>query len=142
MSETEVEPKKVMSWIDFGIFPESLMLTSGFSYDEIMALLKKKRQTSWAQALRPSKPIVEKSKWLAIEQDMIDDKTGDTYKYYFIIIKDPFDFSDMSFCTLAHEVLHIVQFNLVHHLDRNKEIEAEAYLHTHLMKQCLVALRK
>ena len=58
-----------------------------------------------------------------------------------IIFIKIFDFSDWSMCTLAHECLHITQFMLPEILDRNREYECEAYLHTHIMEQALNKLR-
>lgn len=60
---------------------------------------------------------------------------------FYIYIGEEFKFTDYEYCKLAHEVLHICQFLLPDFLDRNREFESEAYLHTHLMEQCLKAIR-
>jgi len=60
---------------------------------------------------------------------------------FYIILTEEFDFSDYAYCKLAHEVLHICQFILPDILNRDREYECEAYLHTHIMMQCLNQIR-
>lgn len=66
----------------------------------------------------------------------------DWLKTFFFIIIPRFDFDDDDcFVKLAHEIVHICQFFLPDVLNRNTEIECEAYLHTHIMRQALKKLR-
>lgn len=128
---TKLSPRITTS-LDFGIFPGWCSFSCGFTYGELVKTLK---SDGWADAIKYDRKLIEESEWLACSRE----HGGRTY--YYIILRDRFDFSDLSYCKLAHEILHIVAFHLPNILDRNREFEAEAYLHTHLMKQCLSALR-
>lgn len=135
------KPDKILQWLDTGIFPATVLFIHRFSYDETIKLLKKKKAKGWLDAFghaiqaHPS----EIGCW-ANSTVMENLKTNETITYFFIRIPN-FDFTDYDYCKLAHEILHLTQFMLPDLLDRNKEHEAECYLHTHLMKQCLKALR-
>ncbi len=132
--------KKQMHTLDAGIFPYKIMLTAGFSYDEIIKELKKQKCDQWALGLRDDKSLVESGKNFALHRTISHPKHGESTHLYIIFI-DPFDFSDWSMCKMAHEVLHICQFMLPLVLDRNREYECEAYLHSHIMEQALKKLR-
>jgi len=62
----------------------------------------------------------------------------------YIFLYDGFNFTkDYDYCALAHEIIHLLQFNLPRYgIDMHKETESTAYLHTHVMSECLEALRK
>ena len=62
----------------------------------------------------------------------------------YIFLYNGFNFAkDYDYCALAHEVLHLLQFELPRFgIDMHKEIESSAYLHTHVMSECIEALRK
>jgi hypothetical protein len=62
----------------------------------------------------------------------------------YIFLYDGFNFNkDYDYCALAHEVLHLLQFALPRFgIDMHKETESSAYLHTHVMSECLEALRQ
>jgi len=130
---------QVMKILDFGVFPGKLMFSHGFSYDEIMDQLIEQKCDGWAEAISKDKELFDNSQYTASYR--IVEKKGEHFHFYFIILQKQFQFTDYDYCVLAHEVLHICQFFLPDILDRNREIEAEAYLHTHLMKQCLSAIR-
>lgn len=133
---------KVLTWIDTGIFPASIMFCSGFSYKEMTLLLKKKKASDWLLGIRDDEVFLKKEgTWGVGMKRTIENKKLKTSKVlYYIIIKD-FDFSDGDYCKLAHEVLHICQFFLPDVLNRDDEHEAEAYLHTYVMGKCLRAIR-
>jgi hypothetical protein len=131
---------KVLSYLDTGIFPATIMFASGMTYAEIAQHLKKSKAKDWLDCFMFSDVKETMESWCALRRDMENIKTGEKKVFFYIIIGE-FDFSDMAYCKLAHECLHICQFFLPDALDRTKEFEAEAYLHTHLMKQCLTALR-
>ena len=133
------EYKRVLSWLNFGSFPGSVLFANGYEYDELIENLKRKRCGDWIKALKPSEDLARQAKNLTIVQEMVDDKG--TYQYFFLLMQKPFEFTDEDYCILAHECLHLCQFHLSAVLNRNKEYEAEAYTHTHLMKQALTALR-
>lgn len=135
--------KKVISFIDFGIFPGSVCLSNGYKVLDLIKEIKKrnKKDKSYKPFLLAIENIdkTDGSRWSAYHQ-VIRIKKYD-YFVYFIIITDPFLFLDGSYTNLAHEVLHIIQWLLPRLLNRQKEAEAEAYLHSHIMDQCLLALR-
>lgn len=62
----------------------------------------------------------------------------------YIFLYDGFNFAkDYDYCALAHEILHLLQFTLPRFgIDMHKETESSAYLHTHVMSECLEALRR
>lgn len=133
---------KTLWWLDTGIFPATVLFIHKFSYAETKKLLKKKKATGWLDAFGyaiANHPSGDGGCW-ANSTTMEEVKTKEKITYFFIYIPT-FQFTDYDYCKLAHEVLHIVQFMLPDILDRNKEHEAECYLHTHIMKQCLKALR-
>jgi hypothetical protein len=132
---------KVLHWIDTGIFPATVMFTCGFKYDDIIKMLKKKKAEHWHTGLGNDKELIDNGNYFALRRDIENSKTRKSKTLFYIIITEDFNFTDYEYCKLAHEVLHICQFFLPDCLDRNKEHEAEAYLHTHLMLQCLKVLR-
>ncbi|MBL8000181.1 MAG: hypothetical protein JNL32_16280, partial [Candidatus Kapabacteria bacterium] len=52
----------------------------------------------------------------------------------FIVLPNGFKGTKVDWCALAHECVHICQFILSNMLDRDKEVECEAYFHTYLMR--------
>lgn len=137
--------KKSITWLPIGMFPGFLMVSVGLKYDEIMSRLKKlPNGENWALALSEDRAKLEGNcKWFAFERTLVQQKSGAVAKHYYIILTEPFDFSDISMCKLAHEVLHICQFYLPDVISsRDREYECEAYLHTFLMDGCLQHFRK
>lgn len=132
---------KGMYWFDTGIFPATVMFVFGFTYDEILAELKKKKADTWAMAISEDRKLMETSNYLAMKRCLTNTKTNKSVDHFIIKITEPFNYTDYDYCRLSHEVLHICQYLLPDILDRNKEHEAEAYLHTYLMRKCLTALR-
>ena len=135
---------KVMAWINFGIFPGFVMLSVGRKYDEIMQVLKDAGEDAemYYVGLSDAPEVFESGFNFARARSVVnDDDTNERWVYYIILTRE-FDFSDEAMGTLAHEVLHICQYYLPWVLDRNKEQEAEAYLHTHIFMTALDHLRK
>ena len=132
---------KTMQWLDMGIFPGSTVFICGFDYDEIMSLFKKKRATQWWTGIENERSLIEKGNYFGLYRSIENIKTKKEVNLFYIIIREQFTFTDEEYCKLAHEVLHICQFFLPPILNRDREWESEAYLHTHLMRQCLKALR-
>lgn len=133
--------KKGLCFIDTGIFPATIMVSCGFNYSEIKKILTKKKASDWLAGLSEDEQFLQTGNWKAMKRVIEYKKFGKRTMFY-IIIPELFDFSDHHYCLLAHEVLHICQFFLPDVLERGREIEAEAYLHTHIMKNCLMELRK
>lgn len=130
-----------MYWFDTGIFPATVMFVFGYTYDEMIAYCKKKKGDTWAMAMSEDRKLMETSNYLAMKRVLENTKTGKSIDHYVIKIQEPFTYTDYEYAKLAHEVLHICQYLLPDILDRLKEHEAEAYLHTYLMRKCLSALR-
>lgn len=130
---------QVLSWIDCGIFPMSVMFSSGFSYSELMKLLNRKNGEWWKMGIKGDKELLCSAKWITLRRDVTHN--NETKTMFYIIFRDGFDFTDSHMSILAHEVLHVCQFGLPDILDRLKEHEAEAYLHSYLMEKILKVLR-
>lgn len=130
--------------IDFGIFPGVCLFVYNVSYDKIRAKLLKDKHYDWAAGISGDKELIDSENWRALYREVYNGRRKESRHLFFIFIKDKFKFNDFDYARLAHECLHIVQFYLTSNgpFDRNKEFEAEAYLHTHLMTQCLDAIRR
>lgn len=124
----------IIHGINFGIFAGLIAFTCGYTLKELKSHYKKNDGKIWLEGLKQLE-FPNTCRGMAVEV-----KVKGTYLYY-LIIRDPFTFTDDEYCTLAHECIHLVQFRLKDVLDRDREFECEAYLHTHLMSQCLKALR-
>lgn len=98
-------------------------------------------ESIYLKAIEGDEALLNDGKYFALRRVLEHPKHGKKI-CHFILIFDDFKFTDDEMCKLAHEVLHICQFYLPDVLNRDKEIEAEAYLHTHLMSQCLKLLRE
>lgn len=136
------KPKKVdiISWINTGIFPATIMFVQGFTYEKVVAYLKKEKAEVWQLAFEDCKDVAATGCWFASKRTL-DHKANGKRVCYFIVINGYFDFSDYDYCRLAHEVLHICQYMMPDFLNRMQEHEAEAYTHTHIMQQCLKKIR-
>lgn len=141
---------KGLFWLDTGIFPATVMLSHGYDYKGIQKALKntlkkkgvdKKQIGLWSMGAENRQKEINESKYLAFSVEVKNSKSGANVNLYYIVLKKKFKFTDYDYCILAHEILHICQFFLPQVLDREREIEAECYLHTHLMSQCLKVLR-
>lgn len=130
---------KVFNYLNMGIFPGTVMFICGYDYNFIIKHAKKNKITEWIPAIESKQGMFEGAAYFAGRADVT--QKGKTKKFFFIYLKEQFTFTDWEYCALAHECLHICQFYIGDVLERDREIEAEAYLHTHLMKQCLDKLR-
>jgi hypothetical protein len=140
-------PKKenetsIIHWIDVPPFRASIMFMSGFKFQEVIDHLKTLDDSEeWIEALSsPGEEEFFTESYMAASLRTVE-KEGKSRKYFFIWTRDVFQFTDYEYCALAHEVVHICQFLLPTHCDRNKETEFEAYTHTYIMEECLKAIR-
>ena len=118
------------------------MFSAGFSHKEIAQLLKRKKATDWLVGISNESDInLINNNWCCLKRELVRSKTNETKTYFYINLNNCFEFTDYDYCKLAHEITHLCQFFLPDVLDRTKEIEAEAYFHTHIMQQCLKILR-
>lgn len=138
--------------INLGIYPGYVLFSNGFNYDELMGELHKFEDGDWFRGIseETDRALIESGNYFALKRKVddweVDDETKEqkmiaSRTLYYIIISEEFKFTDFEYAKLAHECLHICQFHLPDLLDRNREWESEAYLHTHLMLQCLTAMR-
>jgi len=134
---------KTVTWANFGMFPGWVGVSSGYDYEELQAYFKKKRLFNrYGLVMKSHEEMFSRNNnGFAIYQEIQDTKTKEIEGLYFVVLRHPYDFSDEAYITLAHELIHIVQFFAPTVFDRNTERESEAYLHTHLMRQCLAAFR-
>lgn len=128
---------KVLHWLDIALFPGNFIFSCGFSYEELCELLNKKKAVKWREAIQ----LFEKSLKYEYCWGFTFSKNIDGEIHNGIIINKQFTFSDEDYTKLAHEVVHLCQFHLPTYLDRDREVEAEAYTHSDIMKKCLQALR-
>jgi hypothetical protein len=63
-------------------------------------------------------------------------------KHHFIMLLKEFNFEDKDYVILAHEITHLIQFQLPYFFNRDRETEFEAYTHSHLMTQFLEKYRE
>lgn len=135
------KPKKisVIDWVNTGIFSPVICFSCGYSIQELKNYLKKVKAHGWLDAVNAT--TLDDGTWYGLKRTIEVIKTKEVKNYLFIIIPR-FDFNDDDcYVKLAHEALHICQFYLPDVMDRNREFECEAYLHTHIMRQCLSKLR-
>lgn len=134
---------KTIQFLNTGIFSATILFSCGYTYDELSKFLKRRKADDWLLGISDVEDIrlIKNSFGIGMERRICNDKTGDEKILYYLYIRDSFTFTDYEYCVLAHEIIHILQFMLPRLLDRNNEIEAEAYTHTHIMKQCLEHLR-
>ncbi len=135
----KVKPQKGATFLNGGIFSAKVFFSCGMTHKEILKFLRKNGHPEWAYAIQDDRENIEKKSAVFTCKEL-SDKVASAH-YCYIILNEPFDFSDDNHTSLAHEIIHACQWILPDFLDRNKEHEAEAYFHTHLMTQCLGFLR-
>lgn len=148
-----MKKKKIqkIEFINFGIFPGHCLFAHQFSYEELIMTIDaeynskrwKDDEPFWKLGIgaESDKRLIDYGDYMALSRELVNASKGINKKLFYLIIKSDFKFTDYEYCKLAHEVVHLCQFYLPDVLDRNKEPEAEAYLHTHIMDQVLKILR-
>lgn len=132
--------KKHLHTLDAGIYPFKIVLSSGFNYDELCKELKKQKCDLWLTGLKDDKKFIDSGRNFALKRRIDGGKHNGSILFY-IIFRDQFRFTDYWYMKLAHEILHICQFMLPEVLERDREYESEAYLHSHIMGQALKKFR-
>lgn len=127
---------KHINWLNFGTFRGNCLFVCGFTYDETIKVLKRKKSYEWLAAFETTADMWESDNWGFASRREVMGKD-----YFFLIIKSRFDFKDKSVIYLAHEVVHLASFHLRDILDPMQENECFAYTHTHLMEQVYKILR-
>lgn len=121
--------KKHLHTLDAGIYPFKIVLSSGFTYDELCRELKKQKCDMWLTGLKNDKKFIDSGKNFALKRTISGGKHDGSILFY-IIFRDQFKFTDYWYVKLAHEIL-----------ERDREYESEAYLHSHIMEQALKKFR-
>jgi hypothetical protein len=142
MGSLIMKSKKLIDTIKIDVPPIEVMVSVGFSYDEIIKELKKQECDQWLEGLSEDKSIIDGGNYFALSRTIENEKSGKRTYLLYLIIKERFKFRDSSYCILAHECLHIVQYVMDIIGGLGKEKEFEAYLHTALMSKCLELMRK
>jgi hypothetical protein len=138
-----MKSQKILVWLNNGCYPGDIMFSCGYSTEELIKILKRRGEDcyEWMIAVEECSENINNHKFCAYSTQVKISKSKEPINVSGIFLRDVFRFTDMEYTSLAHEILHICQFLLPEYLDRNKEVEAEAYYHSHLMWQCLWALR-
>jgi len=132
---------KIIRYLDCGIFPSTVLFSNGFTYDELYKHLKKTGAKEWLYGLEGDKKTIDNGKFFALYRNI--EHKGHSIQLFYIIFTESFKFNDSSYTILAHEIIHILQFMLpTLNVDMVIEMESTAYLHSHLMNQCLKELRE
>lgn len=136
---------QIIDWLDFGSFPGTILFIVGHDYNSAIKYLKKNFKKSfwesaWPEALEEIKSkFDEKIDGFAGRYVMTHKSKGE--QITMILCLKNFNFTDGDYSVLAHEILHLINFELKTLLDRDREHEAEAYTHTHIMMSALNKLR-
>lgn len=132
---------KMIGWLDMGIWPFSIMICVGHTHEEIVKHLKKIKADDWLAGINDEAVLINSGNNFALKRELENEKTGKRTNYFYIILREPFDFSDEHMIILAHESLHICQFALKIIFDMEREWEAVAYTHSYIMEKTLQKLR-
>lgn len=145
VEKPEHEPEnthvKMNRYLNAGIFPFTVMLVVGYNYDELCEALDRTNAFGWKEAIKEDKDRINSTAYQTMARYVSKDDEP-AVEYFFIYLKNQFRFTDWDMCMLAHEVLHVCQFAMKDILNMEREYEAVAYTHTHLMTQCLKELRE
>lgn len=138
-----MKSQKILVWLNNGCYPGHTMFSCGYTPDELINKLKRGNEDAyvWKVAVEERKEMLERVVWCAYSSEVYISKSSSPIHVTGIFLKNRFEFKDDDFVKLSHEITHICQFFLPEFLDRDKEHEAEAYFHSHLMTQCLERLR-
>lgn len=128
-----------------------LLFVSGYSCDEVLDYVRENIQLELGSVTKIRKSGLKKREWLDFVEAFRESfdklkKGSENYTQgsyisdtkldqHMILMKEGFDIKNPeNMISLAHEVLHLCQAFLPTYLDRDEEHEAEAYLHSHIMR--------
>ncbi len=137
-----VKSKKVIGTIHCEMFSSVILLCYNVRQQEILKKLLSwdKDVRYWHDGIKNEVNHFEKPSWGFVLKRIVT-RGKDEKTLFYLVIKNKFRFDDFDYCSLAHEVVHLCQFILPDILDRDREIEAEAYFHSYLMTKVLDAIR-
>lgn len=134
---------RTLGFIDNGCYFGNVLVNVGYTKQEVIDWLISRQNNpkginEWVEVLKQTE-IIEKSLAQCSVQEW---HNGPHMKIMPIIwFKNPFSFTDKEMVILAHEIVHLCQMYLADYLRRDREFEAEAYYHSHIMQQCLNLIR-
>lgn len=128
-----------MYMLNFGSFPGKVLFTVGFTYDEICKALKRQEQTGWLAEFETTKHNFDTEHCVGFCARRLG---KDKCQYYFLHLRDNFNYTEKHHITLSHELIHLCSYHLPDYLDVLKENEAFAYTHSHLMQQCYDVMKQ
>lgn len=132
---------RILDFLNNGIYPGHILFSVGYTFKEIHDKLLKMKYTDYAIGIKDRELKHKQVTGTAFSVELIEDDTGEERTLFYIVLQE-FNFTDDDYCVLAHEIVHICQFYLKFiNVNRNNEVESDAFYHTHLMKQCLKLLR-
>lgn len=139
--------KKVLTWITNDTFPLTVMFSMGYNdYEELLKEVSRREGKiisgpGYKDVIEVHRDKIITADYLATKTEFENNKTKKERFFYTIHVRDRINLANPLHLTyLAHECLHICQYFLPRVLDRNKEHEAEAYLHTFLMEAVIAAI--
>ena len=147
--KTKDKAHQTIDFLNNGQFHGDVMFLYGMNYDEIIASIKKLSKgknpidPDWLMGINSEEDrrVITEAHACALKREkVVDDVVVKTM--FYIVIKDKFKFTPDDYITLSHEVVHQCQFYLPYLLNRDVEIEAEAYYHSHIMRQCLRIMKE
>ncbi len=137
--------KPFIKFLNHGCYHGATMFCFGYNHSEIINNLEamSEFEDDWISPIRDDEKEIDDNSLnaMCLKRTIEDTENGEVKHFHYIIIKK-FDFSPANYITLAHEIVHLCQFYLPDFLDRDREVEAEAYFHSHMMRQCLDLLKQ
>lgn len=130
-----MKPKQIqtLQWLNMGSYPGYVLLSVGFNYDEIYKYLKSRKADQWIEVLEYKKEDVLNTYAFGHFSSVLKSQKI----LPFIFLSKPWENTDYDHTVLAHEILHVAQFQIDHVSNSIREYEAFAYLHSHLYSQSL-----
>lgn len=128
--------------IDFGMFKNEVLVALNCNYDQLLQWVTKNADKLYLATVKDEDNalIIKNGSGLTVCQTFSHPKHYDQTRY--IIWLRSLDMrSNYDISVLFHEITHLSQFFLPKVLDRNKEIEAEAYFVGYVAKQIMDIVR-
>lgn len=131
--------KGITTWmsINMGIFQGEIFFSCGYNVKKLRKALDRSGNKFYAKGLKKVSKITGAGAAVRSKYKF----KGKKVTTFYVILPDEWKWTDDQYVTLAHELIHIIQYKLPPILNRDNEYECEAYTHTHLMTQVLNKLR-
>jgi hypothetical protein len=135
--------KKIIASIPAGIFPTHILLIVNMNFKELKQKLLNNNDEHWFNPIQFDKKNINNSNCALLRPYF--NHNGTNINYFYIVLNNinynsTGTISQDDYIAISHEIVHICQFLLPIYLDRNKEHEAEAYLHSYIFNNILSLL--